>query len=52
MKLSIIIPCYNEINYIEKVVDSVHFQKIESKEIIVVDDGSKDGSTQILKNDY
>ena len=48
MKLSIIIPCYNEINYIEKVIDSIILQKIENKEIIVVDDASTDGTKEKL----
>ena len=48
MKLSIIIPCYNEINYIEKVIDSINSQKIENKEIIVVDDASTDGTKEKL----
>ena len=48
MKLSIIIPCYNEVNYIEKVIDSINLQKIENREIIVVDDASTDGTKEKL----
>lgn len=48
-KLSVIIPCYNEANTIEKIVDAVLKSPIESKEIIVVDDASNDGTKEILK---
>jgi glycosyltransferase involved in cell wall biosynthesis len=50
MKLSIIIPCYNESNTIEKIINKVINQKDYDKEIIVIDDFSTDGSIEILKN--
>jgi glycosyltransferase involved in cell wall biosynthesis len=50
MKVSIIIPCYNEKNTIEKVIEAVRNAPLESKEIIVVDDCSEDG-TQIVLQD-
>jgi glycosyltransferase involved in cell wall biosynthesis len=49
MKVSIIIPCYNEKNTIEEIVEAVRSGAIESKEIIVVDDCSQDGTQKILK---
>jgi glycosyltransferase involved in cell wall biosynthesis len=49
MKLSIIIPCYNESNTIEKIINKVINQKDYDKEIIVIDDFSTDGSIEILK---
>ena len=50
MKKSIIIPCYNEVNNIAKVIDKV-LSKIESEDnIIIVDDGSSDGTAQYLAN--
>ena len=48
MKLTIIIPCYNEDKYIEKVIASVNSQQLSDKQIIVVDDGSKDGTKEKL----
>lgn len=50
MKVSIIIPCYNEKATIEKIVGAVCSAPIESKEIIVVDDGSQDGTQAVLKD--
>jgi glycosyltransferase involved in cell wall biosynthesis len=49
MKLSIIIPCYNEANTIEKIINKVIEQRDYDKEIIVIDDFSTDGSSEILR---
>ncbi len=52
MKLSIIIPVYNEKNTILEIlkkVDQVVFDDCQ-KEIIIVDDGSTDGTGEVLKN--
>ena len=48
-KLSVIIPVYNEKNTIEKLLNKIHKLSDIKKEIIVVDDASNDGSTNILK---
>jgi len=50
MKLSIVIPVYNEAKTLRKIVSLV--KKVEGidKEIILVDDGSTDGSIEILKD--
>lgn len=50
MKLSVLIPCYNEVDTIEKIVDAVIRSPYSEKEIIVVDDCSTDGTRDILKN--
>ena len=50
MKLSIIIPVFNEVNTIEKIINKIHSQSIKNFEIIVVDDFSTDGTRKILKS--
>ena len=47
--LSVIVPCFNEISTIEKVISRIQNSPIENKEIIIVDDFSTDGSRQILR---
>jgi len=49
MKLSVVIPCYNERSTIEAVVEAVRSAPVEEVEIIVVDDGSTDGTRELLK---
>jgi glycosyltransferase involved in cell wall biosynthesis len=49
MKVSIVIPCYNEKNTIERIIEAVRDAPIKSKEIIVVDDCSKDGTQSVLQ---
>mgnify|MGYP001259335905 FL=1 len=49
MKLSVVIPCYNEADTIEKVIVAVLSAPYPDKEIIVVDDCSTDGTREILK---
>ena len=49
MLLSVIIPCYNEVNTIEQIIDAVNQAKQYSVEIIVVDDASVDGTRHILE---
>jgi glycosyltransferase involved in cell wall biosynthesis len=50
MKISIIIPCYNEEKTIEKIIQKVINNKEFEKEIIVIDDYSTDNSKKILQN--
>jgi glycosyltransferase involved in cell wall biosynthesis len=49
MKVSIVIPCYNEKATIEKIVEAVRSAPIEGKEIILVDDCSQDGTRAVLE---
>jgi len=51
MKLSVIIPCFNEINTLKKIIKSVKGSPYKSKEIIIVDDFSNDGTRNMLQND-
>jgi glycosyltransferase involved in cell wall biosynthesis len=48
-KLSVVIPCYNERETIELIVSAVRAVSLPEIEIIVVDDFSTDGTTEILK---
>jgi glycosyltransferase involved in cell wall biosynthesis len=48
MRLSIVIPCYNEKNTIEKIVGAVRESSVRPNEIIVVDDASNDGTSELL----
>ena len=47
---SVIIPIYNGEKYLREAIDSVLKQSMLPKEIILVDDGSTDGSWQICEN--
>ena len=49
MKLSIIIPCYNEENTIKIIVEKILKFNLFKKEIIIVDDCSTDQSREIIK---
>ena len=51
MKLSIVIPCYNEKHTIHQIVAAVKAAPVVDKEIIVVDDCSTDGTRDILKSE-
>ncbi|MDR1789063.1 MAG: glycosyltransferase family 2 protein [Opitutaceae bacterium] len=51
MKLSVVIPCYNERATIRKIVEAVRAAPVEEKEIIVVDDCSRDGTRDILRDE-
>ena len=50
MNKSIVIPCYNEKNTIEMILDRVYKNINKSDNIIIVDDASTDGTKSILKN--
>ena len=49
MKISIVIPCYNEKDTIEKIVEAVCNAPLKDREIIVVDDCSNDGTQTLLR---
>ena len=48
-KVSIIIPCFNDADYIEQSVQSAIDQTYQNKEIIVIDDGSDQKTKEVLK---
>ncbi|MEI6313302.1 MAG: glycosyltransferase family 2 protein [Syntrophus sp. (in: bacteria)] len=49
MNLSVVIPCYNEVGTIEKLIAAVLSAPYPDKEIIVIDDFSTDGTREILR---
>ena len=48
-KISIIIPCYNCENWLERSLNSLINQTCDNFEIIFIDDGSKDNSSETAK---
>jgi glycosyltransferase involved in cell wall biosynthesis len=48
-KISIIIPAYNAARFLEATIESVLAQTLSTWELIIVDDGSQDGTVQIAK---
>jgi len=49
MKLSIIIPCYDERTTLEELIGRVRAAEPESKEIILIDDFSTDGTRELIE---
>jgi glycosyltransferase involved in cell wall biosynthesis len=49
MKLSVVIPCYNEVDTILEIVQRVKAIDVDDIEIIVIDDASTDGTKNILE---
>lgn len=51
MKLTIVIPCYNEKETIRDIIAAVKACPVKEKEIIIVDDFSTDGTRDLLKSE-
>ncbi|MDH7911516.1 glycosyltransferase family 2 protein [Winogradskyella sp. SYSU M77433] len=49
IKVSIIIPLYNSVSFFEETIKSIIDQSYKNWEIIIVDDGSEDGSYELAK---
>lgn len=50
--LSVILPTYNRVHCIARMIDSVLSQSFKDFELIVVDDGSTDGTREMLEQKY
>jgi GT2 family glycosyltransferase len=48
--ITIIIPCYNYANYVTETLESIVEQTLQPNEVIVIDDGSKDNSREIINS--
>lgn len=51
MKLSVVIPCYNEVHTVEALIHRVETAPYPDKEIILVEDGSSDGTREKIANE-
>jgi len=49
LKISIVIPCFNERNTLEEIITTVRKAPIQNMEIIIVDDCSTDGTRELLQ---
>ena len=49
MKISAIVPVYNTEKYVSRCIESIIEQTFADWELILVDDGSSDGSLNILR---
>lgn len=47
--VSVVIPCYNHENFVEYCIQSVIEQSYENIELIIIDDGSKDNSVEVIQ---
>ncbi len=52
MKVSVIIPTYNRKHTLGRAIESIISQTIKPLEIIIVDDGSNDGTREWIKQEY
>jgi glycosyltransferase involved in cell wall biosynthesis len=51
MRISIVVPCYNEKKTIHAIIQAIKAAPFDEKEIIIVDDCSSDGTREVLNRD-
>ena len=51
MRLSVVIPVYNEVGTVKQIVEAVKKAPVDELEIIVVDDHSTDGTIDVLRHE-
>jgi len=49
MKVSVVVPCYNEVATIRRILDRVKASSVDLHEVVVVDDCSTDGTREVLQ---
>ena len=47
---SVVIPTFNQSNYLKKAIESVLAQKYKNYEIIIIDNNSKDETKKVIKS--
>lgn len=52
LNISVIIPTFNRKGLVKRAIQSVLYQSLPLHEIIVIDDGSVDGTDQLIKNEF
>jgi len=52
VRISVVMPAYNREEYIGEAIDSILCQTIEDFELLVIDDGSTDGTVKIVEEKY
>src|SRR5690554_1049527 len=47
--VSVIVPCYNHEKYVKECIESIIDQDYKNLELIIIDDGSQDRSSEVIK---
>ena len=47
--VAVVVPCYNHARFVERAIESIFSQTYRQIELVVIDDGSTDGSTEIAR---
>lgn len=47
--VAVVVPCYNHVRFVKRAIESVFSQSYRQIELVVIDDGSTDGSTEVVR---